>query len=290
MGKKIERLLLVVAFVTLVLLLNGCANHVFYIPDRTVYGDPANDAIDYEEVTFQSVDGIKLNGWFFPSRNGKSNGTVVFFHGNAQNMTSHYSLVDWIPVAGFNLFIFDYRGYGKSQGLPERRGVSDDCVGALNYIVTRPDVDPNKLLVLGQSLGGANAIVAAGRWQGEGSIRGAIIESAFYTHRRIAFDHITNSIWGWLLVPYLPILVSTGFDPKNFAQRLSMPVVYIHGTADRIVPFYHSLYLYRRTRQPKDLWIIEGGRHIAAFKEYRSVYIPRATKFFEECLQEKTTR
>src|SRR5512145_1917489 len=135
----------------------GCVGGMFYYPDQEVYDTPDRHGLKYEDVTFPSRDGTSLSGWFIPAV-GPPKGTVVHFHGNAQNMTSHFGFVSWLPSRGFNLFVFDYRGYGKSAGRPERQGIYEDSLAALDYIATRPGIDHDRLVVLGQSLGGANAI------------------------------------------------------------------------------------------------------------------------------------
>jgi len=148
------------------LLLTGCVQSAFYHPDRVLYDSPARLDLKFEQMTFASKDGTRLVGWFIPARGyadpKRAKGTVVHFHGNAQNMSAHWQFVDWLPQRGFNLFVFDYRGYGASQGSPEPKGVFEDSVAALDYVRARPDVDPRRLLVLGQSLGGTNAIAAVG--------------------------------------------------------------------------------------------------------------------------------
>src|SRR5262245_38553000 len=120
----------------LLLLLTGCVESYFYYPDRVAYSTPASAGLSYEEVTFNSRDGTQLSGWFIPAagRNARAaKGTVVHFHGNAQNISSHWEFLDWLPARAYNVFIFDYRGYGKSQGKPEQKGVFEDSVSALQY-------------------------------------------------------------------------------------------------------------------------------------------------------------
>ncbi len=88
----------------------GCVGKLFYYPDQEVHDLPARHGLKFEEVTFSSRDGTRLSGWFIPAV-GTPQGTVIHFHGNAQNMTSHFGFVSWLPQAGFNLFVFDYRNH-----------------------------------------------------------------------------------------------------------------------------------------------------------------------------------
>jgi len=114
---------------------------------------------------------------------------VIHFHGNAQNMSAHFGFVSWLPAQGFNLFVFDYRGYGTSAGKADREGVFEDSLAALDYIAARPGVDRNRFAGAGQSLGGANAIAVVGSRPHSG-IRAVVIESAFSSYREIVRDKL----------------------------------------------------------------------------------------------------
>ena len=182
-----QRLLLLL-HCALMALTMGCANSVFYQPDKKVYKIPAQYGMKFEDVTFHSKDGTKLHGWFVPAA-GDAIATVIHFHGNGQNMSAFLGAVMWLPTEGFNVFCFDYRGYGKSEGKPGRQGVYEDSVAAIEYVKTRTDIDQTKLLVLGQSLGGANAIVAVAKNDFDG-IRAVVSECTFFSYRSIARDKI----------------------------------------------------------------------------------------------------
>lgn len=248
----------------------------FYYPDRKVYRTPAEDGLRFEEVRFNSEDGTELNGWFIPAE-GKALGTVIHFHGNAQNMTGHYSFVSWLPKNGFNLFVFDYRGYGKSEGTPTRDGVHQDSEAAVRYIKSRTDIDQNKIILFGQSIGGANAIAVLGSDDFEG-IAGIAVESAFSSYRRVAADHIAP-----FLRSLTPLIVRQSYSPIKVVANISpTPILFIHGTEDKTVPFYHSQRLYEKAGQPKELWVIEGGWHTEALSIYAEKYQPRLIQKFKE--------
>jgi hypothetical protein len=259
---KLRRLLMIVAALLLLglVLLPACSlgDRAFYYPDSHIYTTPDADGLDYEQVRFESEDGTELTGWFI-SAEGRPQGTVVHFHGNAQNMTAHYSFVSWLPRNGFNLFVFDYRGYGASGGRPSHRGVLEDSVAALRYVLERPDVGRERVIGLGQSLGGANAIMATAREEFDG-IAGVIAESAFASHEQVAKDHVI-----WPLKPLAGLLVSDRYRPLDAVDRISpVPLLLIHGRADRVVPYHHSERLLKAAGEPKDLWPLPGG-HTAAF-------------------------
>lgn len=268
----------------LMLACQGCVSSMFYQPDRTVYDTPGRHGLRYEAVTFQSRDGTRLSGWFIPAL-GKARGTVIHFHGNAQNMTSHFNYVAWLPAQGFNVFVFDYRGYGTSAGTPNRRGVYEDSLAALDYVAARPDIDHDRLLVLGQSLGGANAIVALGS-RPMGGVRAVVIDSAFYSYQAIVRDKITMPLLSFFRTPLSHILLDNSLSPDAYIANISpIPLLIIHGTSDQVVPYSHAKRLFELAQEPKQLWTIEGGDHCEAFADPDLPYRQRLVDFFNQALE-----
>lgn len=279
---------LLLTIFSLALLCQGCVGKMFYYPDRIVYQTPSRHGLKYEEVTFRSKDGTKLAGWFIPAV-GAPRGTVIHFHGNAQNMTAHFAFVSWLPAEGFNLFVFDYRGYGRSEGKPDRRGLYEDSVAAISYVQTRKDVDRDRLLILGQSLGGANAIAAVGG-NGFSGIRAVAVESAFSSYRGIVRDKLGEkplvSLLKW---PISYLLVGDSYSPVDVVERIApVPLLLIHGTVDPVVPYHHGRELFDRARQPKELWTIEQGGHTGAFSDPASPYREKLVGFFRDALNGKS--
>lgn len=284
-----EKTALLLILFSLALLCQGCVGKMFYYPDRVTYETPARFGLKYEEVAFRSKDGTKLNGWFV-SAVGAPRGTVIHFHGNAQNMSAHFSFVSWLPAAGFNLFVFDYRGYGRSEGKPDRRGLYEDSIAAITCVQTRSDLDQNRLLIFGQSLGGANAIAAVGGNSFSG-IRAVAIESAFSSYRGIVRDKLGQmpliSLLKW---PLSYLLIGNSYSPDEVVGRIApVPLLLIYGTADPVVPYRHGRELYDRARQPKELWTIEQGGHTGAFAKESSGYRQMLVNFFAMALDGKST-
>lgn len=255
----------------------------FYLPDNNVYATPESDGYTYEEVSFKSDDGTVLSGWFIPAK-GNALGTVIHFHGNAQNMSAHYSFVSWLPSNGFNLFVFDYRGYGQSEGEVSRDGVFEDSVAAVNYVKTRSDLEQNKIILFGQSLGGANALAVAGREQIEG-ICGVLSESAFSSYKSVAIDH------AGMLKPLALMFIGNDYSPKKWIDQIApTPLVLIHGTQDQVVEYKHAEKLFKYAEQPKELWIIKNGRHTEALGRFRIQMAPRILELFQQWVKNANTQ
>jgi fermentation-respiration switch protein FrsA (DUF1100 family) len=266
--------------IAMLTLSSGCASRFLYYPDHRVYQTPQQKGLRFEEVTFASGDGTPLSGWFVPAR-GKAIGTVIHFHGNAQNMTAHFSYVDWLPAEGFNVFTFDYRGYGRSGGTPRRQGVYDDGVAAIRYVQARPDIDPNALFILGQSLGGANALAILGEGRYDG-VRAVAVDSTFFSYRTIVRDKIgLLPVVGLARWPLSFLVISNRHSPGSVVQNLSpTPLLLIHGTADAVVPYRHAEALFKKAREPKQLWTVEGGEHTDALTTHGATYRKQLIQFF----------
>lgn len=266
--------LLFIAVIILAFIARAGLDRVFYYPNHKEYTTPEADGYEYEEIRFQSKDGTNLSGWFIPAK-GEAHGTVIHFHGNAQNMSAHYSFVSWLPANGFNLFVFDYRGYGKSEGKISRRGIYEDSVAAVETVKSRTDINPNKIILFGQSIGGANALAVAGNNQLEG-IAGVATDSAFSSYKSVAMDHTT------LLKPLAALLISNRLSPKNAVHKIKpVPLLLIHGTADKVVPYKHAQKLFEKAAEPKELWTVPNGRHTEALGPYFKEFAPRLLSRFK---------
>lgn len=270
------------AALLLPLWLAGCANGLFYYPDRKDYEAQVGYRIAHEDVWIRSSDNLRLHGWFLKAE-GEARGTVVFLHGNAQNLTSHVLYVDWLPRAGYNVLIADYRGYGLSLGRPTRRGVYEDARAMWDYARGRADVDPQRMILFGQSLGGANALALAGRESLPG-LRAVIADSAFSSYARIGREKILQvPVLGYLLWPFSPLIVSPGLSPRPEGIA-PVPLLLIHGDQDNVVPYSHSQRLLREAKAPRLLWTLPGGQHTEAFGRFRAIAAPRLLAFLDYAL------
>ena len=127
-----------------------------YFPYKFVEANPKDIGLSYEDVYFETSDGAKLNGWFIPAK-APPRATVIFCHGNAGNISHRLDIIRMLNSLGLNIFIFDYRGYGRSRGWPTEKGTYLDLEAAHEYVLNRDDIDKEKIIVYGKSLGGAVA-------------------------------------------------------------------------------------------------------------------------------------
>jgi fermentation-respiration switch protein FrsA (DUF1100 family) len=232
--------LLLVSVVVMVaaLLLAACVERMFFYPDSARYTHPESFGLRHEDVFISTADGLRLHGWWLPAK-AAAKATVLHLHGNAANVSNHLPLVAWLPAEGFNVLMLDYRGFGRSEGKPTLDGVVEDAAAALKYLRTRADVDPQRLIVLGQSLGGATALRLLAR--DSAGVRLAVIESAFASYRGIARDAALQSVVLAPLLPIaLPMLPAGSDDPIAQLPKIPVPLLIVHGTADEVIPFAHG--------------------------------------------------
>ena len=267
------RLAAVVLVLTGIALTPGC-NSVFYQPDAQRYRPlPAGG----EDVWFASRDGTRLHGWFLPAQ-GKAKGTVVHVHGNAQNLTSHVGFVDWLPAQGFSVFAFDYRGYGESAGSPSRGGVVEDTRAALDYVRSRADVDATRVVVFGQSLGGAIATAALGEG-GTNGVCGFAVDSTFGS-----YIHMGNAALGgtFLTYPLAWLLLSDDHAPEHSIGKIApVPILFLHGTQDPVVPLAEGRRLFAAAGEPKTFVELSEPGHTVA--TYTAEGRAQLVLFFERC-------
>lgn len=255
----------------LVILFTTSCTQVFYQPTSALYSDPAKLGIEFENIYFTTDDGVRLHGWFFPStqaqKGEKSKGLILFFHGNAQNITSHYANLAWIVEHGWDFFIFDYRGYGLSESTASQQGVHKDGLAALKLAHQwREEKAYPKFIVYGQSLGGT---IAARALQDDPKISQVdliIFDSTFPSYQNIARLKLKKSGLFSFLSFLTPVLISDEYSPYEFYPKIKNSVLVIHGEKDNIVEYQFGKEIYERlVSEHKWFWSLEEGRHIDVF-------------------------
>ncbi len=250
----------------LALLLGGCMP-AFFQPDRTIYQTPGLYGIDYQPVELRAADGTQLFAWFLPAR-GKAKGTVLYLHGNAQNISAHFANAAWLPAAGFNVLALDYRGYGGSEGEPSLPGMLLDIDAALSALLARPDVDSQRIVIFGQSLGAALAIYYVAHSRYRENVRAVVVDSAFSDYERIGEEKLAATPLTWPFQWFAAMAIDNRYSPEASVSQVSpIPLLLIHGDQDNVVPLRHSQRLYELAGFPKDLWVVHGAGHIQAMKD-----------------------
>ena len=252
----------------------GCSS-LLYVPDNFLYLDPKQIQMNFEEVIFKS-EGSSLHGWYF-TQTGFPNpkGMILFFHGNGQNRSSHFSALRWVLEKGYDYFIFDYRGYADSEGEATPEHTVRDGVSALQYLLKRNPKLP--LAVLGQSLGGAVAIRSLVEFKTEignfpDHLRLLILDSTFLSYRRAAASILSKHALTFLFQP-LALLISDEWSPMRVKNEMPrIPTLVIHGTHDQIIDEKLGFEVYDAFQGPKFFKQVQGGRHISAFYENSSQY------------------
>ncbi|WP_166257786.1 alpha/beta hydrolase [Marinobacter salicampi] len=253
MATGTQRLFLTALLLALAVLQGGCTNLFFY-PDSHVYITPDRLDLEYQDVFVDTPEGETLHGWWLPAQ-GKSKGQVYFLHGNAQNISSHIMNVAWLPGAGYDVFAIDYRGYGRSTGEPSLEGVLHDAESGLRWLVEAHGEEDTPVYLLGQSLGGALALMLASEWnQGEETpeLAALILDGTFSGFRTIAREKLSAFWLTWPLQAPLSWTINDDYEGTDHIADISpTPLLIIHSTRDSIIPLHHGTRLYEAAEAPK---------------------------------------
>jgi len=242
---------------------NKGGNQLFYFPTRDEPSTPAAWGLKFETIDFKSADGTALHGWFIPAKGKTAKATVVFSHGNAGSIGYHLGFCTWLAEASYNVIIYDYRGFGKSGGTVDRRGMIDDVKAAFAYARKRPDIDTNRLVSYGHSLGGAQSVTALGEAPVKG-LRAIVIDGAFASY--LAMARIVGGQLG-------ASLVTDELAPKDFVKNLSpVPLLVVHGDQDEVVPVSQGKQLFEAAGQPKTFFEVKTGRHGTSLSDDGGAY------------------
>ncbi len=240
------------------------------LPGRKLMVSPADIGLDYESVTLITADDVRLHGWFVHAP--RHRGTLLFFHGNAGNISHRLDSLRIFTQLGLSTFIFDYRGYGLSEGRISEEGTYLDAGAAWQYLTGTRGVDPRRIIVFGRSLGGAVAAnLAAGN-----PPAGLILESVFTSVPDMAAG----------LYPFLPVrlLCRYNYNARESLRKVSSPVLIIHSPEDDIIPFNNGLELFAAAGEPKTFLTIRGS-HNEGFLASGPLYYQGLEKFVAASLE-----
>jgi fermentation-respiration switch protein FrsA (DUF1100 family) len=250
-----------VVFLWLAALSSGCSSLLYY-PAKEPFTDPTRFQHKPENIYFKTEDGLTLHGWYFKSDKRPAKATLLLFHGNGQNLTTHFYSAYWALERGFDYMIFDYRGYGESEGKPLPQGTVKDGKAALQWISSHKD-PASKLVIFGQSLGGAVALRVACEAAKPAPFDEVVVDSTFVSYRKAAQKIMSHSWPLWPFQWFGWLVMNDTYAPKNCMAEISpRPLLVVHGTSDPVVDFSLGEKVYQLASAPKEFWIVEGGRHI----------------------------
>lgn len=267
-------LLRVSLFAIIGITLSACESWLFY-PMKPLLMTPDQIGLAYRDLKLVSVDGTRLHGWWLPAQ-GDPQATVLFVHGNAENISTHIASVAWLPKHQVNVLLLDYRGFGRSEGRVSITGAVSDVQAALDYLsATGGDLPSLPIVVLGQSLGASLAGVAVANGQSSPGqqaprwprLAGVVLDAGFSRYADIARDVAVLHPITYLLQWPVRWTMPEGLDLIDAVAQLSpIPLLIYHGQSDRVVKPRYARELYRAAREPKSLIEYHGG-HIETFSQ-----------------------
>lgn len=234
---------------------------LFFYPDKMVYSDPTSLGLSYDNYTIYSEDKTALDAWHVKPK-GKSKGLFVLAHGNAQNMSAHFKDWTWIVEAGYELFIFDYRAYGKSMGEISLKGSVEDVTAVLSFVEKKFQ---KSYFLCGQSLGGT-LVLASLKQRARTMMKALIIDSTFTSFSGIASEKLGSFFLTWPFKWMSYFMFPKGFDAEKSIVTVTQPVLFLHGSKDQTIPANHSWQLFELSNKPKEFWIITQAKHIQALQ------------------------
>jgi uncharacterized protein len=256
-------------FVVLVLAVGLVSLSLRYIEVRTLFyptkqlaSFPDRAGLGFKDIFFKAADNVELNGWFIPWKDAKY--TILFSHGNAGNISHRIEKLKFFNKLGYNVFIFDYEGYGKSQGKPSEKNLYRDVTAAYGYLLSS-GITQEQIIGYGESIGGAVIVDLASRK----SIKAIILDSTLTSVKDMIKD----------VYPFLPYWVfSSRFDSEAKISNIKIPKLIIHSQDDEIIPFKLGKKLYEASVEPKEFLKIQGG-HNSNFFESEKILKEKISDF-----------
>ncbi|WP_067697543.1 alpha/beta hydrolase [Nocardia jejuensis] len=221
---------------------------------------PNQFGVEYEDLSLRTQDGETVNAWFVRAA-GESRGHILFAHGNGGNLGDRSPVLAMLSAVGFDVLVFDYRGYGRSSGRPSEKGTYLDARAARAALLAQPGIDPNRVVYLGKSLGGGVMLELASVYP-----PAALVLMSTFTGLRDAAGAV---------YPYLPrAFVPDAYPSLGRIRSLRCPVLIMHGDADELLPVRMGYELYAAAPEPKKLIIYPGGHHndLVDFREWPATF------------------
>jgi hypothetical protein len=241
-------------------------NFIFF-PEKVHSFTPGEWGLDAEDVFFQTADGVKLHAWHI--RGPQNAPLILWFHGNAGNISDRVENAKLLVDRDLSLFMPDYRGYGKSEGVPSEKGIYLDGEAAYDYLVSQANVAPGGLIIFGRSLGACVAVSLAAK----NPCAGVILESGFTNMADMAGAHS--------VIPGMGAF-SRKFDSLGKIAKVAAPILFFHGDQDEIVPYALGRKLFEAARSEKEFYTIAGAHHNDTYHLGGKAYFDKFEAFARE--------
>jgi hypothetical protein len=239
----------------IIYLMQGRMLYLANVPGRTLTMTPADARMDYEDVSIEAADGVALHGWFITGRSAR---VLLFFHGNAGNISHRLDSIRQFWNLGLSVLIIDYRGYGQSDGRTTEAGVYRDGDAAWRYLTETRGMRPNDVVIFGRSLGASVAARLAARQ----NPLALIVESSF-----TSVPDIAHELYPWLPARWLSRL---SHATRDYIRGVHCPVLVVHSRDDEIIPFHHGQAIFAAAPEPRTLLVLRGSHNDAYLRDERS--------------------
>lgn len=247
----------------------GCSS-LYYYPEKRSYYDPETLGYRYESGYLESEPGEKIHYWYFPAEDRPASAVVLHFHGNAQNISTHFLMSAWMVRHGYDVMVFDYRGYGRSDGNPSPENTYRDALAALEHAGRKAREQSVPLIILGQSLGGAVALRAIVDSSTRSQVALFVADSTFPSYRGIVELKARNLLF-FPLSTAISFLFSNSRSPEYVLEDLSpIPVLVMHSSEDPVVEYENGERLYRALKPPRHFLQISVPGHMSWSEHGRS--------------------
>ena len=220
---------------------------LLFFPDTVIVYTPSSIGLIYDRISLITKDNVNISAWYVPVSSGDTErGTILFCHGNAGNISHRLGLIKIFHDLGMNILIFDYRGYGESDGKPSEKGMYRDVEAAWDFLITTKQIPENKIIIVGRSLGGAiGAYIAQNR-----DPQGLILDSTFVSVNDLGAE----------LYRFIPVRIMSrfSFNTVKYLRNVTAPVLVIHSRNDDVVPFHQGQKVFESAQGNKSFLEITG--------------------------------
>jgi uncharacterized protein len=264
--------ILVAAYVALVLYVYVGQSGKMYLPDlptRELRASPADIDLPYDNVWLRTEDGLKLHGWYVPAEHERA--AVLYFHGNSGNISQRLESIQIFHDLQLSVLLFDYRGFGQSEGRPSEQGTQRDALAAWSYLVQQRRVAPQRLVFLGRSLGAAMAA-----WLATQRAAAALVVESTFT----SVPDLAAEFYWWLPARRL---ARYEYATRKYLTAVHCPVLVAHSPEDEIIPYRHGEALFAAALEPKQ-WLQLHGGHENGFMQSGEHYIRGLDRFLSQHL------